>query len=326
MLVEDPRAGGQRAAEGLLLAADRRHDQVAVLDDDRVGLAHDLDRALDHRRQDRPLDAEQVGEADGPPDDPAQDVAPVLVGGDDPVGDEEGHRPGVVGHQPQGDVAQLGPPEAVTGDRLGLLDEGGQRVGGVQARAAGQDGHDPLEARAGVDVLLRQVAEVAVGLPQVLGEDEVPDLDVALLGLGVGRAAVGPQLGSVVPEDLRGRPTGAGLPHLPEVVGPHALDALAGEADAVGPDLLGLVVALVDRHPDAVGVQLEHLGDELPGPGDGVGLEVVAEAEVPQHLEEAEVAATGRWRRGRCACPGPHAPLDRGGAPRSNRTASSPRK
>src|SRR5690606_19256142 len=121
------------------------------------------------------------------------------------------------------------------------------------------------------------------------------------------------------------RAAGPGLPHLPEVVGPYALDALAGEADAVGPDLLGLVVALVDRHPDAVGVQLEHLGDELPGPGDGVGLEVVAEAEVPQHLEEAEVAR--RPADGVevvVLAPGPHAPLDRGGAPRLERDGLLP--
>ena len=53
---------------------------------------------------------------------------------------------------------------------------------------------------------------------------------------------------------------------------------------------LGLVVGLVDRDPEPVGVEPEHLGEELPRERDRLGLEVVAEAEVAQHLEEAEVA------------------------------------
>ena len=36
--------------------------------------------------------------------------------------------------------------------------------------------------------------------------------------------------------------------------------------------------------------QLEDLGEELPGEGDGVFFEVVAEAEVAEHLEERVVA------------------------------------
>ena len=54
--------------------------------------------------------------------------------------------------------------------------------------------------------------------------------------------------------------------------------------------LLGLVVVLVHRDPQAVGVELQHLGVELPRPRDRLGLEVVAEAEVAEHLEEREVA------------------------------------
>jgi hypothetical protein len=37
-------------------------------------------------------------------------------------------------------------------------------------------------------------------------------------------------------------------------------------------------------------VEAEHLGVELPRPRDRLGLEVVAEAEVAEHLEEAHVA------------------------------------
>ena len=63
-----------------------------------------------------------------------------------------------------------------------------------------------------------------------------------------------------------------------------------GTPTVVAPDRLGLVVGLVDRDPEPVGVEAEHLGVELPGERDRLGLEVVAEAEVAEHLEEREVA------------------------------------
>ena len=52
---------------------------------------------------------------------------------------------------------------------------------------------------------------------------------------------------------------------------------------------VGLVVGDVDRDPEPVGVEAEDLGDELPRVRDGQLLEVVAEAEVAEHLEEDEV-------------------------------------
>jgi len=56
------------------------------------------------------------------------------------------------------------------------------------------------------------------------------------------------------------------------------------------PDRLGFVVALVDGDPQTIAVEAEHLGDELPRPRDRFLLEVVAETEVAEHLEEHEVA------------------------------------
>ena len=63
---------------------------------------------------------------------------------------------------------------------------------------------------------------------------------------------------------------------------------LGGDADAA-PELLGLVVVLVDGDPEPVLLQAEALGQQLPGVGDGVFLEVVAEGEVAEHLEERRV-------------------------------------
>ncbi len=131
------------------------------------------------------------------------------------------------------------------------------------------------------------------GVAVVLHEHEVPELDVALLA-AVGRAPFRAVLGTPVVVHLRAGTARPGGPHAPEVVLlPHALDALRGDADGAGPDVGGLVVGLEDGDPDALGVEAEHVGGELPGQGDGAFLEVVAQAEVAQHLEKGEVPGGG---------------------------------
>ena len=54
-------------------------DEVAVLGDVGIGVAHDVDRGLDQRRHDQLLGAEQVGVPNGAADDPTQHVAAALV-------------------------------------------------------------------------------------------------------------------------------------------------------------------------------------------------------------------------------------------------------
>jgi hypothetical protein len=102
----------------------------------------------------------------------------------------------------------------------------------------------------------------------------------------------------VVVEDLAARAAGAGVAHHPEVVGlvapalvvADAHDALGRQADHLVPDVVGLVVLGVDGGPQALGRQLEVDGQQLPRVLQRVVLEVVAEAEVAEHLEEGVVA------------------------------------
>src|SRR5450759_5915468 len=103
--------------------------------------------------------------------------------------------------------------------------------------------------------------------------------------LAVGRAHVEVDLGN--------RATRTGVTHLPEVVVAHPLDAVGRNPDGIAPDLFGLVVTLVDCDPQPVAIHPENFGDELPGIGNGQILEVIPEAEVPQHLKEGDVPAGG---------------------------------
>ena len=161
-----------------------------------------------------------------------------------------------------------------------------------------QHGRDALQAHAGIDTGARQARHVAGGVTLELHEHQVPDLDVAVAVFLRRSRGAAPDLGTVVVEDFRARTAGAGVGHLPEVVRrvagalvvADADDALGRHADFLGPDVIGLVVFLVDGDPELVGGQLVDLRQQFPGVLDGIALEVVAEAEIAQHFEERMVA------------------------------------
>ena len=137
-------------------------------------------------------------------------------------------------------------------------------------------------------------------MPVELHEDEVPDLHIALVvfaeGLVFTRLA---RLKAEVVINLATWAAGAGLAHLPEVIFRAKLvDALLWNA-CVQPELLGLIVArrlrvaFEDGDVEPVFVDAEPVGrgQQFPRIRDGIFLEVVAEGEVAEHLEEGVVAA-----------------------------------
>ena len=113
-----------------------------------------------------------------------------------------------------------------------------------------------------------------------------------------GRSSSLPNVQPAVQVELAARPARTGRAGLPEVLRARAQDdPLARDADRQ-PDVdrvlvraeAELLVALEHRDPDVVRVEAEALQRQLPGELRRVFLEVVADAEVAQHLEAREVA------------------------------------
>ena len=176
-----------------------------------------------------------------------------------------------------------------------------EQVRVVVRELALHDCRDPLQSHAGVDARRRQGRELARGVALVLHEDQVPHLEPAValaldtqarpprLDLGAGEGV------ALVEVDLRAGPAGTRLAHGPEVLlGPQLEDAVLAQVSP--PEAVGVgiardpALALEDGDGEAVLGQPHVLGQELPGEGDGLLLEVVAEGEVAQHLEEGVVA------------------------------------
>src|SRR5690606_6939408 len=140
----------------------------------------------------------------------------------------------------------------------------------------------------------------AIGGAIELHEDVVPDFDVAITVLFRTAGWAAPDVFAMIKEDLGAWPAGAGIAHGPEVVGcvrctlvvADTHHALGWHADFLGPDVVGLIITGVDRDPELLLGQVQPLfgGQKLPRIGDGVALEIVAETEVTEHLEEGVVA------------------------------------
>ncbi|GAB1387898.1 hypothetical protein MASR1M6_00780 [Rubrivivax sp.] len=300
---EDLHAVGDGLEEALLLDLQHfghAHRLAAQLG---VGLAH-LGGQRQHEFMEEGLArAQLVAVADGAAGDAAQHVAAALVAGDDAVGDGEGAGADVVGDDLEARRLQVLDPVGVTRP-AGIQhrvargrEQGREEVDLVVAVHMLQHRGQALEAHAGVDTGLGQAVHRAVFGAVELHEDVVPDLDVAVAILLRAARRAARDLGAVVVEDLAARAAGAGVAHHPEVVGlvapalvvADAHDALGRQADHLVPDVVGLVVLLVDGGPQALGRQLEVDGQQLPGVLQRVVLEVVAEAEVAEHLEEGVV-------------------------------------
>src|SRR5678815_3779673 len=84
---------------------------------------------------------------------------------------------------------------------------------------------------------------------------------------------------------------GPRVAHGPEVVLlAQAKNAVVGKLGHRLPESAGVVVVGEDRRAEARAVDLQLAGEELPREGNGVLLEVVAEGEVAEHLEEGVMA------------------------------------
>jgi hypothetical protein len=177
----------------------------------------------------------------------------------------------------------------------------------IVVRDALHERGDSLEPSAGVDRRLGQRNHCAVRLPIELHEHEVPELEepprLGAFDEGVERELFAIELGPLtsrairetpiprdvrqVDEDFRARPTRARVRHLPEIVGvAKRVDARVGQPCDLAPKRARFVVSMVDGDAQQRRIDTELFGDELPRKRDRVALEVVAEREVAQHLEE----------------------------------------
>ena len=144
---------------------------------------------------------------------------------------------------------------------------------------------------AGVDRGARQRRALPRRHLLILHEDEVPEFQeaVAVLVRAAGRTAF--ERLALVVENLRAGAAGAGVAHAPEIVGTgDADDAAVVKAGDLFPQIIGLVVVVIDGDEQPIDVEPEFARDQVPGEFDRAFLEIVAEGEIAEHFKEGVVA------------------------------------
>ena len=154
-----------------------------------------------------------------------------------------------------------------------------------------EHGGDAFQPHAGVNRRLGQIEALAAGKLLILHEDQVPHFHEAVAIL-VGRSRrAARDGGTMVVENLRTGSAGAGIAHGPEIgVGGDADDSLVGKARDLAPQFEGFIVGGVNRDGEAILGEPQIAREEFPGEFDRVFLEIIAEGEIPQHLEKREMA------------------------------------
>ena len=132
---------------------------------------------------------------------------------------------------------------------------------------------------------------IAVAVVFKLREYQVPDFykAVAFASYAAIRRTAAVAL-SPVEMQLRAGAARAGT-MLPEVIRlAHALDVRRFKANLLRPDLIGLLILLINSDINPIGGHADHLRKKFPRPGDGLPLKIIAEREIAQHLKKGAVA------------------------------------
>ena len=297
----------QRLEKRLLLAPDDLGDLLGVLLQAGKCFAQRFDHGWNKLEQHRALHGHcLVGDSQCAAEDAAQHITPPLVARTRPVRQGDGQAADVVGEHAIGDVdgvVELAPIGIGFGVPLDGLEDREPKIGVVVAGFSLEDANHPLEAHASVYVLRRQGRQRPVIAPVELDEHEVPDLDdPGMIAIDeISPRNLGPLfIRSAVVVNLAARSAGSSLPHLPEVVFfvPAGKIGMIDVSDflpeflrlGVGGDAIGLVTS-EDRRIQPVLFQapVPGVGEQIPCPLDRLGLEIIAERPVAQHLEKRVV-------------------------------------
>ncbi|MND20558.1 hypothetical protein D3C80_108910 [compost metagenome] len=239
--------------------------------------------------------AQHVAVTDSTTNDTAQHVATVFIRRGHAVSNQERTRANMVRDNAQRFVAQIG----CTGHFSHGFNQGAEQIDVVVGVDVLQNSRDTLQTHTGIYGRLRQRLHSAVNLTVELHEDDVPDLNVAIAIFFCRARRSTPNVVAVIVEDLGTRTARTCVAHLPEVVRrirrafvvADADNALTWDTDFFFPDFVSFIIGFVHGNPQTLFRQVEPVftGQQFPRELDSIVFEVVAEAEVAQHLEESMV-------------------------------------
>ena len=279
--------------EPLFLGADDLLDVIGVFFQFGIAGLVFMDNGIHQFGQERTVDAQHPAMAGSAAQQTAQHIAAALIRRQNAVADHKGGGTNVVGDHADGDIGLFILTVGLAADAFHMMQD---RLHGVHFKQVAHALHhasQALQTHTGIDVGLFQAGIVALAVGIELAEDQVPDFHVTVAvtaDLAVGLTTA--MFRSTVKVDFAAGTAGAGT-MLPEVVFLAKTDHVAGiNAHFIDPDIPSLIVLFIHRDVQQVSGDLQHLGQELPGPGSGFPFEIVLEAEIAQHFKIGTVTGS----------------------------------
>src|SRR5690554_1145561 len=240
--------------------------------------------------------AQLVAVATGTANDAAQHIATAIVGWQHAIGNQETAGADMVSHHFQRRIVVIGTANGGCYSSQQILEQ----VNLVVGIDVLHDRTDALKAHTGVHAGRGQRMQYTVCGAVELHEHVVPDFDVTVTVFFRRTGQSAPDMLAVVKENFGAGAARAGIAHGPEIVRGVGRTAIVSNADNalrwhtgnIAPDLEGFVVGVVNGDPELVLGRVQPLlaGEELPGIGNGIALEIVAKTEIAQHFKKGMVA------------------------------------
>ena len=240
--------------------------------------------------KERTVDAEQLSVARGAAEKTAQNITSSLVGGHYAVAYHKGCASDMVGYNTKRNVAFLVIVILYSGNVGNVLHDIADGVHLKEVINALHDARKPFKTHAGINIAAFKARIISVAVVFKLSENKVPELGVSVAvtaRAAIRRAAA--VFFTAVKVNFRAGTAGA-CSVLPEIVllaKPY--DPFGSHPDLLCPDVKGFVVVLKDGDPELVHRHFHNLGAELPCPGGGFMLEIIAERKVSEHFKISSV-------------------------------------
>ena len=303
--------------EPVFLQVDHPQDKFPVLRKLPVNRLETRNHLFHHLPQKRPGQPDAPPVPDRPAYHPTQHIPPPLIPRNHPVADQKRRRPRVFRHHPHREIRIPVAPVFPSAKRRHPGDYRREQVGFINVVFPLQDNRRPLQPHPGVHAGRRQGRAIPLRILVKLHKYQVPKLHEPLaVTIGVTpvhrprRAPVPflPQLRRKrinrhhppVMAPLRrppvimyfragpGRPLRAGRPP-PVILVPVAVNPLHRNPDFIPPNRKGFIIVQVNGHIKPFRRQPEKLRHQLPGKPRRPLLEIIPDAEIPQHLKKSQM-------------------------------------
>ena len=246
-VIQEPEPPRQSFLEPDFFMFQRFGDQGFRPNDFRKGLTHFRDQSGHQLMHQGFFTTKQMSMAHSAAHYPAQDIAPALIGRQDPIGNQKTGSPQMIGNHPVGNIiitVSFNPTKLGRG-----LNQILKQINLIIVMGAMQHRHHPFQTHAGIDTGLRQIQASTIGLLIILHEYQIPNFNkpVTIFFRTSGRSA-GDMI-AVVIKDLGTRSARPGVAHGPEIIrSGNPDDTIFRQVCYFPPQIKGLIIVMIDRH------------------------------------------------------------------------------